>query len=83
MPLPEGDGEQLSKEQTPAHSSAQRAGSLLLPLPLPLQDGAVALLPWGRGREKVVEQGRVGAYVGVAGGKGGDLQLSGILNLPG
>ena len=81
MPLPEGDGEQLSKEQTPAHSSAQRAGSLLLPLPL--QDGAVALLPWGWGREKVVEQGRVGAYVGVAGGKGGNLQLSGILNLPG
>lgn len=38
MPLPEGDGDQLSKEQTtPPGSSAQRAGSLLPPLPL--QDG--------------------------------------------
>lgn len=81
MPLPEGDGEQLAKEQMPAHSSARRAGSLLLPLPM--QDGAAALLPWGWGGEKVVEQGRVGAYAGVVGGKRGDLQLRAILNLPG
>lgn len=28
---------------------------------LPLQDGELALLPWGWGREKVVEKGRMGA----------------------
>lgn len=58
MPLPEGDGEQLSKEQTkPPGNTAQRPGSSLLLLSL--QNGAMALLPWGR--DRVVEQRKEGS----------------------
>lgn len=57
--------------------------TLLAAQPPPLQAGAVPVLPWGRGRKKGVEQGRVCTYARAAGGEGGNFQLHGILNLPG